>query len=65
METMEDEVEDSSEEVTQMANVQDESVHTQEEAIQKPEKIRGPRKPFGESMLSRFKGFFENDEAVN
>ena len=30
---MEDEVEDSSEEVTQMANVQDESVHTQEEAL--------------------------------
>jgi len=28
-------------------------------------KVRKERKPFGESIVGRFKGFFENDEAVN
>jgi hypothetical protein len=57
--------ENSKEEGTQTESVNEESVHMEEEETQKPVKIREPRKPFGESMLSRFKGFFENDEAVN
>jgi cell division protein FtsA len=65
METMEELNENSIEEGTQTESVNEESVHTEEEETQKPVKIRQPRKPFGESMLSRFKGFFENDEAVN
>jgi cell division protein FtsA len=65
METMEELNENSKEEGTQTESVNEESVHMEEEETQKPVKIREPRKPFGESMLSRFKGFFENDEAVN
>ena len=40
----------------------------QEEAEETPapvRKERKERKPFGESIVGRFKGFFENDEAVN
>jgi cell division protein FtsA len=65
METIEELNENSIEEGTQTESVNEESVHMEEEETQKPVKIREPRKPFGESMLSRFKGFFENDEAVN
>jgi len=42
-------------------NEQEEIVKQQE--VEAP--IRGTRKTFGESMLGRFKGFFENDEAMN
>ena len=34
-----------------------------QEEVEEP--IRRRRKSFGESMLGRFKGFFENDEAMN
>jgi hypothetical protein len=39
------------------------SVSQQEEESVAP--VRKTRKPFGESIVGRFKGFFENDEAVN
>jgi hypothetical protein len=38
---------------------------TEEEIEEKVAPVRKPRKPFGESMMGRFKGFFENDDAVN
>jgi cell division ATPase FtsA len=41
---------------------------TQEETEEKAAPVikeRNVRKPFGESIVGRFKGFFENDEAVN
>jgi cell division ATPase FtsA len=41
---------------------------TQEETEEKAAPVlkeRKVRKPFGESIVGRFKGFFENDEAVN
>ena len=39
------------------------SVNQQEEESVAP--VRKTRIPFGESIVGRFKGFFENDEAVN
>jgi cell division ATPase FtsA len=36
-----------------------------DETVAPVSKDRGGRKPFGESIVGRFKGFFENDEAVN
>jgi cell division protein FtsA len=39
------------------------SASEQEEESVAP--VRKTRKPFGESIVGRFKGFFENDEAVN
>jgi hypothetical protein len=39
------------------------SANEQEEESVAP--VRKTRKPFGESIVGRFKGFFENDEAVS
>lgn len=44
---------------TMSAEVQEETQETTAPPVRKP------RKPFGESIVGRFKGFFENDEAVN
>jgi cell division protein FtsA len=59
---------ESTEEVvseTEQANDFEMNDEKEEEPEQKVAPVRKPRKPFGESMLGRFKGFFENDEAVN
>lgn len=54
----------SNETVEDFSNVEENS---EEEVEEKVASVRKVRKPFsfGESIVGRFKGFFENDEAVN
>lgn len=68
--TSEEEVTASSEEsfdASQEEVVPQDEAHEEVEAKAAASATRKPRKPFsfGESIVGRFKGFFENDEAVN
>ena len=52
------------------SEMQEEKEHEWRNSVSEQEEesgasVRKTRRPFGESIVGRFKGFFENDEAVN
>ena len=63
--------EEETQDETSFAQTQNEENHSMANSVQEEteepvaQTVRKPRKPFGESIVGRFKGFFENDEAVN
>ena len=61
----EDTVEEGDSQTTQRENEPETTNEVKEDSSKQVNTNRGGRRSFGESMLGRFKGFFENDEAVN
>jgi hypothetical protein len=63
--TEEETVEEDNSQATQRENEPETTNEVKEDSSKQVNTNRGGRRSFGESMLGRFKGFFENDEAVN